>query len=138
LALKRLLFDTNAYSAFKQDQPDAVEIVQHATSIVFNSIVLGELLSGFASGTREAQNRQELEEFCSSKRVQRLLVDDRTAEFYARISSDLRQRGRPIPTNDMWIAASAFQHNLAVFTYDPHFQYIDGLSIGRGLEDFLV
>jgi tRNA(fMet)-specific endonuclease VapC len=138
LALKNLLLDTNAYSAFKQGQPEAVEVLQHAPNISFDSIVIGELLSGFASGTREAKNRQELEEFCSSRRVQRFLVDDDTAEHYARISSKLRRRGRPVPTNDMWIAASAFQHDLAVFTYDPHFQYIDGLAIGRRLEDFLV
>jgi tRNA(fMet)-specific endonuclease VapC len=138
LALRSLLLDTNAYTAFKRGEPEAIEILQHAPSISFDSIVFGELFSGFASGTREAQNRRELEEFCSSRRVRRLLVDNRTAEHYARISTDLRRRGRPIPTNDMWIAASTLLHDLALFTYDPHFQYIDDLVAGRTLEDFLL
>jgi tRNA(fMet)-specific endonuclease VapC len=51
---------------------------------------------------------------------------------------DLRRQGRPIPTNDMWIAASALRHGLSLFTYDQHFEYVTGLSIGRTLEDFLA
>jgi tRNA(fMet)-specific endonuclease VapC len=136
--VKGLLLDTNAYSAFKRGEPEAFEILSHAPLIGLDSIALGELLGGFAGGTKEAWNRQELEAFCSSRRVQRILVDERTAEHYAMISVDLKRKGLPIPTNDMWIAASALRHDLALFTYDGHFQYISGLLIGRTLEDFLL
>jgi len=67
-----------------------------------------------------------------------MLVDERTAERYATISVDLKRKGLPIPTNDMWIAASALRHDLALFTYDGHFKHISGLLIGRTLEDFLL
>lgn len=136
--MKGLLLDTNAYSAFKRGEPEALEILSHTPLIGIDSIALGEILGGFAGGTKETWNRQQLEEFFSSRRVQRILVDERTAEHYAKISVDLKRKGLPIPTNDMWIAASALRHDLALFTYDGHFQYISGLLIGRTLEDFLL
>jgi tRNA(fMet)-specific endonuclease VapC len=136
--VRGILLDTNAYSAFKQGKPEALEILAHAPLIGLDSIALGELLGGFAGGTREAWNRQQLEEFCSSRRVQRILVDERTAEHYAMISVDLKRKGRPIPTNDMWIAASALRHDLALFTYDGHFKDIFGLLFSRTLEEFLL
>jgi tRNA(fMet)-specific endonuclease VapC len=136
--VKSLLLDTNAYSAFKRGEPEALEILLHAPLIGLDSIALGEILGGFAGGSKEAWNRQQLEEFYSSRRVQRILVDERTAEHYAAISVDLKRKGLPIPTNDMWIAASALRHDLALFTYDGHFQYVSGLLVGRTLEDFLL
>lgn len=138
MALRNLLLDTNAYSAFKRGQPEAVEILSHAPVIGLDSIVLGELLAGFVGGTREAWNRQQLEDFCASSRVHRLPVDERTAEHYAVIYNELKQKGRPIPTNDMWVAASALRHDLALFTLDGHFKYIDGLVCGWRLDDFLL
>jgi predicted nucleic acid-binding protein len=136
--VKGLLLDTNAYSAFKRGEPEALEILSHAPLIGLNSIALGEILGGFVGGTKEAWNRQELAKFFTSRRVRRFLVDEQTAEHYAKISVELKRKGLPIPTNDMWIAASALRHDLALFTYDGHFQYISGLLIGRTLEDFLL
>ena len=49
----------------------------------------------------------------------------------------LRRLGRPIPTNDMWIAATALQHGLAVFSNDGHFRAVPGLHVGTLLDDFL-
>ena len=137
MAVREILLDTNAYSAFKRNSPDAVEIIKHAPVIGVNSIVLGELLGGFAVGTREAMNRQELKQFLSSKRIKLLTVDEGTAEYYSVIYRNLKQKGQPIPTNDMWIAANALQHDLIVFTYDGHFQHIDGLNIGNRLSHFI-
>ena len=137
MAVRDILLDTNAYSAFKRNSPDAIEIIKHAPVIGINSTVLGELLAGFAVGKREALNRQELNRFLGSKRVKLLAVDDGTAEYYAMIYRNLRQKGHPIPTNDMWIAATALQHGFAVFTYDGHFQYVDGLIAGNRLLDFV-
>jgi tRNA(fMet)-specific endonuclease VapC len=122
-----VLLDTNGYTAFKQAQPDAVEVFQRAARLALSSVVLGELLAGFAVGSREAQNRAELQQFLASDRVYLLVVDDGTAAFYAKIYSQLRKKGRPIPTNDLWIAASALQHGYALFSYDAHFEQIEGL-----------
>jgi tRNA(fMet)-specific endonuclease VapC len=61
VAVRNILLDTNAYAAFKRGAPDAVEIIRHVPLIGISSIVLGELLGGFAAGTRETANRQELD-----------------------------------------------------------------------------
>ena len=117
--------------------PDAVEVIAHTPRIGINSVVLGELLSGFAVGTREVENRQELELFLASQRVHQLVIDAATAAQYAVVYRALRHRGRPIPTNDMWIPASALQHGFAVFSDDGHFHEVSGLHVGRRLDDFL-
>ena len=138
MAVREILLDTNAYTAFKRNVPEAVEIIRHAPIISINSIVLGELLGGFAGGTREALNKHELRQFLGSTRVRVIEVDEHTAEFYAMVYRSLRQKGQPIPTNDMWIAANALQHSLAVVTYDRHFQFVDGLTVGNRLSDFII
>ena len=137
MAVRDVLIDTNAYVAFKRGTPDAVEVLAHVPRIGINSIVLGELLGGFALGTREAENREELRQFLASERVQQLVIDAETAVQYAGVYRELRRRGRPIPTNDMWIAASALQHGFAVFSDDGHFHHVSGLHVGTQLDDFL-
>ena len=139
MAVRDVLLDTNAYVAFKRGLPDAVDVLTHTPRIGINSMVLGELLSGFAVGTREAGNRQELQQFLTSeRRVHQLVIDAETAAQYAVVYRELRRRGRPIPTNDMWIAASALQHGFAVFSDDRHFHTVPGLHAGTRLDDFLL
>jgi predicted nucleic acid-binding protein len=125
-----ILIDTNAYTAFKQGLPDAIAVVQRAPQLLISSIVIGELLAGFAVGSRETQNRDELDQFLASVRVVVVGADERTAAYYATVYRSLRAKGRPIPTNDMWIAATALQHGSALFSFDGHFQSIDGLIVG--------
>ena len=97
MAVRDVLLDTNAYVAFKRGMPEAVEVLTHVPRIGMNSIVLGELLSGFAVGTREETNRQELQQFLASERVHQLVIDAETAVQYAVVYRELRRRGRPIP-----------------------------------------
>ena len=92
---------------------------------------MGELLSGFKGGTKESINRRELEQFLDSPRVNLLTLDEETAEFYARIYWNVKKKGKPIPTNDLWVAASAMRHGLALFTYDEHFADIAGLILHK-------
>ena len=101
-------------------------------------IVLGELLAGFSSGSKESTNRQELKAFLDSPRVVLLNTSDATSEFYAKVFSGLKQKGKPIPTNDLWIAATALEHGHAIFTYDRHFKEIDGLIVGNKPSDLLL
>lgn len=130
--MKRILIDTNAYAAFKKNEPGAVNILSTAEYIGINIVVLGELLSGFKGGNKEVRNRKELEQLLDSPRVNLIQVDEETAEFYARVYWDLKRKGKPIPTNDLWVAASAMRHGLALFTYDEHFENIDGLILHKG------
>jgi tRNA(fMet)-specific endonuclease VapC len=79
VAVRDVLIDTNAYVAFKRGVPDAVDVQTHVPRIGINSIVLGELLSGFAIGTREEANREELRRFLASEQVFQLVIDAATA-----------------------------------------------------------
>lgn len=127
--------DTNAYAAFKRGDENTLAIVQHAQMIALSPVVLGELLSGFAVGKHVEKNRIELSKFLNSPRVFMLPIDETSAEYYAFIYRQLKIKGRPIPTNDLWIAATALQHGLAVFSYDKHFCEIEGLLVVKRLED---
>jgi tRNA(fMet)-specific endonuclease VapC len=135
--MRPVLLDTNAYTAFMLGEAEVVDVVAHADKLYLNSIVLGELLGGFAAGTRESKNRAELARFLDSPRIEILPVNAETADSYALIYAGLRRRGQPIPTNDLWIAASALEHGAALLTRDAHFSHIDGLRCGRRLGDFL-
>ncbi len=92
-------------------------------------MVLGELLAGFRCGSREAENRRELDQFLESPRVEILNIDEETAEFYSSVFRALKEKGRPIPSNDLWIVAATLRHGLALATLDGHFRNIDGLLL---------
>lgn len=131
--MKKILIDTNAYAAFKQNNPGAVDIIRKSEFIGMNTIVLGELLGGFKGGSRETQNKNELDQFLDSPRVAIIQIDEETAEYYAGIYWTLKQKGKPVPVNDMWVAASAMRHGLSLFTYDEHFKNINGLILQNSL-----
>ena len=135
--MRAVLLDTNAHTASMLGAAEVVDVVAHADRLYLNSIVLGELLGGFAAGTREPKNRAELARFLDSPRVDVLPITADTADSYALIYGGLRRKGHPIPTNDLWIAASAMEHGAALLTRDAHFSHIDGLRYGQRLGDFL-
>ena len=122
--MTRILLDTSAYSAFKRGHREIQHRIQEADQIQLNPVVLGELRAGFLNGTRLRDNLHELADFLASPRVSIALVDEETAERYAIIVDALRRAGTPIPTNDIWIAASAMQHGSTLLTTDPHFQAV--------------
>jgi tRNA(fMet)-specific endonuclease VapC len=95
------------------------------------------LLAGFACGVQTARNRLELAEFLRAPGVRVLEPGMETAEYYALLFANLKKKGRPVPTNDLWIAAMAMEHGYAVFTFDRHFIEMENLMIGSRLEDFL-
>lgn len=127
--MKELLIDTNIYTYAMKGDLEIISNLQQAAHIGFTSISIGELLSGFKGGNRIKKNREELEEFLDSPRVSIFTIDEDTAEFYAEILLELKKIGKPIPTNDLWIAAVAFQHGLKLYTKDKHFSHIPGLLL---------
>jgi len=131
----QILIDTNAYSAYKRGSAEALEVVEYSDELGMPLIVLAELLTGFVRGSRSQQNRQELNEFLQLPDVHLVLPDVGTAEVYAQISHQLRTKGRPIPTNDIWIAALAIEQGYALWTLDEHFRGIEGLTVGRTLAE---
>ena len=135
--MRPIAIDTNAYVAFKRGDAQIVSVLQHAPSMMVSITVLGELLAGFAAGNRESINRSELTQFISSARVRVAPGTAATADLYALVYAALRRKGQPIPSNDLWIAASCLEHGAALLTLDAHFQNIDSLRSGQQLEDFI-
>ncbi len=119
--MTRILLDTSAYSALLRGSVQVKEALQRAEEISMISIVIGELLAGFTGGRFGKRNRRFLMEFLDTPRVRVINIDSETSERYAAVWTHLRSQGTPIPTNDLWIAASAMQHGLAVLTTDRHF-----------------
>lgn len=132
--MSALVLDTNAYSRFLSGAPKAVATLRDADEIHLPLIVLAELLAGFAAGTRAQKNREELRRFMSSPRVHVLNPNEKTAQHYADVYSELRRLGIPIPTNDLWIAALARQNRLPLFSFDAHFAAVPGLVLLRGVD----
>jgi tRNA(fMet)-specific endonuclease VapC len=88
-------------------------------------IVLAELLNGARRSRRVAENVQQIEGFVNRNAV--LPCERTTASYYADIDNQLRKRGKPIPQNDVWIAAVAQQHGLPLATRDAHFDEVESL-----------
>jgi predicted nucleic acid-binding protein len=127
--MSRVILDTSAYSAFMRGHPEVKIALQEAEQIYFNPVILGELLAGFRRGKRTRKNMGELRTFLSSPRVSLVDVNEETAERYAVILNSLWAAGTPIPTNDIWIAASAMQHGLRVLTTDDHYQKVTQIIV---------
>lgn len=136
--MRPILFDTNAYASFKKNEIAIIEIIQHAELIVMSPIVIGELLAGFDGGNRAKQNKIELQKFLESSRIIVYPITLDTSHFFSQIYCILKSKGRPIPTNDLWIASQALEHGCVVCTHDKHFSFIEGLISGNTLTDLLV
>jgi tRNA(fMet)-specific endonuclease VapC len=125
--MKKVLIDTNIYSLAMRGEANVVSTLRRIDQIGFSAISIGELLSGFKGGRRETENREELNIFLDSPRVVVHSIDEGTADFYASVLTNLKVAGTPIPTNDIWISAVAFQHGYKIYSNDHHFNQIPGL-----------
>lgn len=125
----RICLDTSGYSAFKRGHEGAVDLLRRSAEVVIPVTVVGELLAGFRRGGHERRNLEELGRFRASQRVRIAALDEETASCYAEIVTSLRARGTPIPTNDIWIAASAMQAGLRVVTSDRHFASVPQVAV---------
>ena len=124
----RILLDSNAYSHWKRGHQRVAELVRSSREILVPLIVIGELLYGFAYGSRREDNVRELRAFLDNMRVSVPGMTLTTADRYARIASTLRSTGRPIPTNDIWIAAHAMETGADLVSLDQHFGAVGGLA----------
>jgi len=123
----RALLDTNAVIALFAGEPAVVEMIAGKTAVFLCVPVVGELRYGALASARVEQNLARLDEFATAVAV--LPCDTECAMFYSGVKFDLRKKGRPIPENDVWIAAIARQHKLSLISRDTHFQEIDGLDL---------
>jgi tRNA(fMet)-specific endonuclease VapC len=100
---------------------------KEVTTIYLPLTALGELLYGAYNSAAESKNLKQIEDFLKICAV--LRPGERTAHLYGQIKADLARRGKPIPQNDIWIAAVALEPGLLVATRDGHFSLVSGLTI---------
>lgn len=117
----RIAIDTNRYTDYIRQSPEAVGMVDSASAVYVPVAVLAELHAGFRRGSRRAANETLLEQFLARPDVHVLNADSKTASVFADLWCDLLAQGTPIPTNDVWIAALVVQHGLTLYTRDRHF-----------------
>ena len=127
--MSRLCLDTSAYSHFRRGDSAVVSLISTARWIGVPAIVLGELRLGFILGRARTRNEQRLRDFLDEPIVDVQDVDDDASTEYARVIANLRKAGRPIPSNDGWIAALAIRDGATLVTYDEDFRAIERLTV---------
>jgi tRNA(fMet)-specific endonuclease VapC len=128
VALKRVMLDTNAYSRLVLGDESVLDVLGDAETVYLSSFVLGELFAGFKGGQRERKNREQLKSFMAGASVKLLFATDTTAEIFAGVKDSLKRRGKPLPMNDVWIAAHALEAAATLLTFDAHFAHVEGLQ----------
>lgn len=123
----RFLLDTNIVIALFAQESAVLQQLSQALEVFVPSIALGELYYGAEKSANAAANVQRVSELVGRSAV--LACDAETAQHYGQIKNRLRAKGKPLPENDIWIAALALQHGLVLVTRDAHFNEIAGLSV---------
>ena len=123
----KVLLDSNAYSLLMRGHGEVAELVRRAEEVLFSAVVVGELMYGFRRGTHFERNAADLRSFLDSPYSSFVEVGPVTADRYSRIAAALRAKGRPIPTNDVWIAAHAMETGADLVSADGHFEHVDGI-----------
>ena len=120
-----MIVDTNALSAFADGEPEVLAEIGKTLRIAVPVIVLGEFLFGIAQSRRRTEYELWINETLGT--VQFLEVSSETAARYAELRLELKVAGRPIPSNDIWIAALCRQHSLPLLSRDRHYDSVKGL-----------
>jgi tRNA(fMet)-specific endonuclease VapC len=120
-----LILDTNALSAVADGETSAMELVARTERLAVPVIVLGEYRLGIAQSRYKASYESWLRGWIAA--VALLDIDEETTHSYAEIGLELKKQGKPIPANDLWIAALCRQHSLPLLSRDRHFDLVSGL-----------
>ena len=124
----KLLLDTGAYAALMRGDPLIAERVRRAERILLPAVVVGELAFAFRCGGRARERAAALEQFLENPHVELVPVTAVTADRFARIAASLRAKGAAIPTNDIWIAATAMETGAELLSFNAHFASVEGLA----------
>lgn len=120
------VLDTNIIVDLLRNRGESPAKILAYTDLCIPGTVVGELLYGADISAKPAENRRDVLSFTSKCRL--LEHDFSVFDAYARIRKYLKEKGRPIPENDIWIAAAALAFDMKLITKDPHFAQIDFLS----------
>ncbi len=125
--MERLAIDSNAFIAYRAGNVKVRALMEQVRLLYFPVIVMGELMYGAKNSIRIEDNVLAVHDFC--KQSMPIYVDESVAERYCDIRLILKQKGTPIPENDIWIAASCIDVDADLLSNDDHFSKIDGLTL---------
>jgi tRNA(fMet)-specific endonuclease VapC len=123
----KYLLDTNIIIALFADEAVVKSNLARANEVFISSIAIGELYYGARRSSRPNENLARIDELVANATV--LGCNTQTARYYGEVKNKLRLKGRPLPENDIGIAALALQHSLTLVTRDAHFQQVENLQI---------
>jgi tRNA(fMet)-specific endonuclease VapC len=123
----RISLDTNTVIRLFKNDPRITEVLAANTTVCLPVPVIAELLFAARNSARQEANLKNYNEFIDSCTV--LNITRETANHYSAVRLELKQKGRPIPENDLWIASICLEQNLPLATEDAHFENISRLKI---------
>ena len=121
-----MILDTHALSAWAEQDASALRLIEAQPFLCLPVVVLGEFRFGLRGSRKRSMIEPQLDFLEQTVRV--LDITRETATVYATVRFELKQRGKPIPENDVWIASLARQHGLSVMSQDVHFDAIPGIQ----------
>jgi len=121
-----VILDTNALSAVAEGDSAIELLLRQADEVAIPVIVLGEYRFGIAESRKRSRYEKWLSEYLPHFRI--LDVTESTARHYADIRRELKKNGKPIPSNDLWIAALCHQYSLPILSRDRHFDAVPGMT----------
>jgi len=123
----RLSVDTNAVIAYRGGIPTVCTLIAGADLLFLPVVVLGELFYGALNSAKPQRNKQITHKFSAQSVL--VPIDDAIAIRYATVRLQLKNIGRPIPENDIWVAATCLELGVPLLTRDGHFDHIHGLEV---------
>ncbi|MEI7856629.1 MAG: type II toxin-antitoxin system VapC family toxin [Methanomicrobiales archaeon] len=126
-AIGKLALDTNAVIAYREGISEVCKLVDDADVIILPVTVIGELLYGALNSTKTKNNEKFVHKFAGYSLV--IQNDESVATHYAKVRFDLKQRGNPIPENDIWIAAACLDQKVPLISRDDHFKLVPELNV---------
>ena len=125
----RISLDTNIVIRLFKNDPIVAKMLAGLSALYLPVPVIAELIFTARNSSRSGENLKKYNEFIDACNI--LNITRETADHYSFIRLELKQKGRPIPENDIWIAAICIEQNLPLVTGDAHFDNIDDLKIVR-------
>lgn len=124
---KRYFLDTNIIIDLFRGDKAVYDFFQKHSNLAIPVIVIGELMYGAENSSHAKKHIQQVSDFISQ--VETIEINEETAVFYGKIKSQLKIDGKPIPENDIWIAAISAQHKVDLVTNDKHFKNVKSLKV---------
>ena len=125
------ILDTNIVIALFGNDAKVIAEIKNARNVYLPAIVVGELYYGALNSSKPKQNSIKINELLNAVSV--LNCDTETGKLYGRVKKELKDKGKPIPENDIWIIALSKQHKIKVVSRDAHFENVANLELEKWL-----